>query len=303
MLQLQLPLLSMLISCQLCQFCVISEYFLEIESSDEIKLEEDRVGDRRLPPLLISHRHWLTYRGIDIEVSTARMEGVISLEHSLADVLTALAHYEAVLRRSRGLYTSHTPSAHGFPSDLDVTDGGEPQVPDSGDWMAMNFASRCEDAARGSSSACELARFRTWTFPRAERNEPQETDPSGLCFEAQGINSGMGISSDPRGFPLDTGGPIHDDGMWYVYTRLGIALEAERNERSKMAEYLREVLGNAQRERDVAAQLGGEIRMLRIERDQVRSRLKGSYDRTGDNGPRDRIQNSDTILNKFRPKK
>lgn len=152
----------------------------------------------------------------------------------------ALAHYEAVLRRNRGLYTPHTPSAHtdaGFPSDLDVTDGGEPQVPDSGDWMAMNFASecqsvqtgfhpeprpnyiasplqtgRCEDAARGSSSAYELARFRTWTFPRAERNEPQETDPSGLCFEAQGINSGMGISSDPRGFPLDTEGPVsnHD---------------------------------------------------------------------------------------------
>ncbi|KAJ7832112.1 hypothetical protein B0H13DRAFT_1915179 [Mycena leptocephala] len=235
------------------------------------------------------------------------MEGVISLEHSLADVLTALAHYEAVLRRSRGLYTSHTPSAHGFPSDLDVTDGGEPQVPDSGDWMAMNFATSPLQTVAVKMLRADPHLLANWP--------PQETDPSGLCFEAQGINSGMGISSDPRGFPLDTGGPanmgarsvhhgparplppsrlrktliyamfgpidsshpklmgsyhiqhrlpaeekhtsevhqnllitqIHDDGMWYVYTRLGIALEAERNERSKMAEYLREVLGNAQR--------------------------------------------------------
>ncbi|KAJ7882784.1 hypothetical protein B0H14DRAFT_2702852 [Mycena olivaceomarginata] len=138
------------------------------------------------------------------------MDATVSLEHSLAQVLSALAQYEAVLRRNRG-----------FPSDLDVVDAGEPgEVPDSGDRMKLNLevsssplqTGHCEDAACGSSSysyssACELARFRTWTFPREKCKEPQETDPTGLYSfgQARAIKSGEGVSSDPQGLPFDTG--------------------------------------------------------------------------------------------------
>ncbi|KAJ7908041.1 hypothetical protein B0H13DRAFT_1879043 [Mycena leptocephala] len=155
----------------------------------------------------------LTDRGIEtltVSVSSAlaRMDAAVSLEHSLAQVLTALAQYEAVLRRNRG-----------FPSDLDVTDAGEPgEVSDSGDQMKLNLevassplqTGHCEHAACGASSyssACELARFRTWTFPREKCKEPQETDPSGLSSfgQARAINSGVGVGSDPHGLPFDTG--------------------------------------------------------------------------------------------------
>ncbi|KAJ7787414.1 hypothetical protein B0H14DRAFT_2953363 [Mycena olivaceomarginata] len=130
------------------------------------------------------------------------MDATVSLEHSLAQVLTVLAQYEAVLRRNRG-----------FPSDLDVVDAGEPgEVPDSGDRMKPNLevsssplqTGHCEDAARGSS-ACGSSRIHllaNWPC-----KEPQETDPTGLYNfgQARAINSGEGVSSDPQGLPFDTG--------------------------------------------------------------------------------------------------
>ncbi|KAJ7439153.1 hypothetical protein B0H11DRAFT_2102988 [Mycena galericulata] len=160
---------------------------------------------------------------------------VVSLDQSLAQVLTALAQYETVLRRNRG-----------FLSDLDVSEAGEPQpgeVPDSEDQIEVNvevanaacgsssYSSVCEVAPWGGarfegpdrsvassplqtgpcedagcesssySSACEVARFRTWTFPRAECNEPQDADlSSGLSGFGQAqamIEVNFEVASSP----------------------------------------------------------------------------------------------------------
>ncbi|KAJ7936719.1 hypothetical protein B0H13DRAFT_1946419 [Mycena leptocephala] len=141
------------------------------------------------------------------------MEAVVSLEDSLAEVWTALSHYAAVFRRNRGF------------SGLDVTDAGDAahaQLPDAGE---MNFEAissseqigHCKEAqpsgtadmARGcftsDLSACQ--RFRAWTFPRAERDESRETDPSGLSSFGQAPYrpSGGGLGSNPEGFPFNKG--------------------------------------------------------------------------------------------------
>ncbi|KAJ7934471.1 hypothetical protein B0H13DRAFT_1951049 [Mycena leptocephala] len=141
------------------------------------------------------------------------MEAVVSLEDSLAEVWTALAHYAAIFRRNRDL------------PGLDVTDAGEAahaQLPDAEE---MNFeaisssgqighrkeaqASGTADVARGffTSDLSARQRFRTSTFPRPERDEFRETDPSGLSSFGQTPYrpSGGGLGSDPAGFPFKNG--------------------------------------------------------------------------------------------------
>ena len=84
------------------------------------------------------------------------MDATVSLEHSLAQVLTALAQYEAVLRRNRA-----------FPSDLDVVDAGEPgEVPDSGDRMKLTLevASECPSVRKFILNPSRLR------FPFADRS-------------------------------------------------------------------------------------------------------------------------------------
>ncbi|KAJ7504712.1 hypothetical protein B0H11DRAFT_1980558 [Mycena galericulata] len=143
---------------------------------------------------------------------------VVSLEDSLAEVLTALAHYAAVFRRNRDL-PDHLYEA-GNPAQA-VADAGDMKFEAAGSLNIGYFdeaqVSGTADAAWGCSTTDLSARqrLRTWIFPRAEQDELKETDPSGLSPLGRG-KSGGDLGFDPEGFPFNTGqGHVADGDLFH----------------------------------------------------------------------------------------